>query len=60
MLMGSDDGGVDHRVFVVRIVSQRLEKTLPQGWQRKRVKKQDILVTKLFDAKRLRVLLFQL
>ena len=29
MLMGSDDGGVDHRVFVVRIVSQRLEKTLP-------------------------------
>ena len=29
MLMSSDDGGVDHRVFVVRIVSQRLEKTLP-------------------------------
>ena len=29
MLMGSDDGGVDHGVFVVRIVSQRLEKTLP-------------------------------
>src|ERR1700681_150088 len=29
MLMSSDDGGVDHRVFVVRIVSQRLDKTLP-------------------------------
>ena len=29
MLMSSDDGGVDHRVFVVRIVSQRLEKILP-------------------------------
>jgi len=29
MLMGSDDSGVDHSVFVVRIVSQRLEKTLP-------------------------------
>ena len=25
MLMSSDDGGVDHRVFVVRIVSQRLK-----------------------------------
>ena len=29
MLMSSDDGGVDHRVFVVRIVSQSLEKTFP-------------------------------
>ena len=29
MLMSSDDGGVDHRVFVVRILSQRLEKILP-------------------------------
>ena len=29
MLMSSDDGGVDHRVFVVRIVSQSLEKTSP-------------------------------
>src|SRR5258708_7538238 len=29
MLMSSDDCGVDHRVFVVRIVGQRLEKTLP-------------------------------
>jgi hypothetical protein len=27
--MSSDDGGVDHRVFVGRVVSQRLEKTLP-------------------------------
>ena len=27
--MSPDDGGVDHRVFVVRIVSQRFEKTLP-------------------------------
>jgi hypothetical protein len=34
MLMSSDDGGVDHRVFVVRIVSQRLEKTLPYGARR--------------------------
>ena len=31
MLMSSDDGDVDHRVFVVRIVSQRLEKTLPHA-----------------------------
>src|SRR5271157_4389534 len=29
--MGSDDGGVDHGVFVVRIVRQRLEKTLPNA-----------------------------
>ncbi len=28
MLMSSDDGGVDHRVFLVRIVSQRLEKAM--------------------------------
>ena len=26
MLMSSDDGRVDHRVFVVRIISQDLEK----------------------------------
>src|SRR5580698_8052969 len=31
VLMSSDDGGVDHRVFVVRIVSQRLEKILPHA-----------------------------
>jgi hypothetical protein len=31
MLMSSDDGGVDHRAFVVRIVSQRLEKILPHA-----------------------------
>ena len=29
--MRSDDGGVDHRVFVVRIVRQRLEKILPNA-----------------------------
>jgi hypothetical protein len=26
MLMGPHDGGVDHRVFVVGIISQRFEK----------------------------------
>ena len=29
--MGSGNGGVDHRVFVVGIVSQSLEKTLPNA-----------------------------
>ena len=29
MLMGSDDGGVDHGVFVVGVIGQGLEKTLP-------------------------------
>ncbi len=29
MLMGPHDRGIDHRVLVVRIVSQSLEKTLP-------------------------------
>jgi hypothetical protein len=31
MLMRSDDGGVDHHVFVVGIVRQSLEKTLPNA-----------------------------
>src|SRR6266852_2914022 len=29
MLVRPDDGGVDHRVFVIRIIGQGLEKTLP-------------------------------
>ena len=29
--MGSHDGGVDHGVFVIWIVRQRLEKTLPNA-----------------------------
>src|SRR5436305_9747407 len=29
VLMRANDGGVDHRVFIVRIISQRLEKILP-------------------------------
>ena len=31
MLMRSDDGGVDHGVFVVGIIRQCLEKTLPNA-----------------------------
>src|SRR5258708_39890350 len=31
MLVRPDDGGVDHRVFVIRIIGQGLEKTLPNS-----------------------------
>jgi len=31
MLVGSDNGGIDHRVFVVGFVGQRLEKILPNA-----------------------------
>jgi hypothetical protein len=34
VLMRSDDRGVDHGVFVVRIVRQRFEKTLPNPFDR--------------------------
>ena len=29
MLMGPDDGGADHRVFIVRVIRQNLEKIRP-------------------------------
>ena len=32
VLMGSDDGGVDHRVFVVGIIGQGLEKIPPNAF----------------------------
>src|ERR1700730_16195579 len=32
VLMGPDDGGVDHRVFVVGIIGQGLEKVLPNAF----------------------------
>jgi len=32
VLMGSDDGGVDHRVFVIGIIGQGLEKILPNAF----------------------------
>lgn len=31
MLMGAHDGGIDHRVFVVRILGQMLEDPLPHA-----------------------------
>ena len=31
VLVRPDNGGVDHRVFVIRIIGQGLEKTLPNS-----------------------------